>query len=120
MKFKFLIRVLDSLFEKENTVKFITFPSGSDLYLIFSSVFLCNLTKFSLCIREMKSHSVFLFFLFGLLFGRPLVCFLIFFFDFFFDFDEYDPCWCYLFDLLVLIFQFLLSILQFLEPLVDH
>ena len=38
----------------------------------------------------------------------------------FVGFDEYDPWWYYLFHLFVLTFQFLLSILQFLDPLVDR
>ena len=51
MKFKFLFKSLYSLFEKEDAVKLTTFPSGSDLYLIVSSIFLRNLTKFSLSLR---------------------------------------------------------------------
>ena len=50
-KVKFLLKCSYSLFEEESTVKLTTFPSGSDLYLIFSSIFLPNLTKFSLCLR---------------------------------------------------------------------
>ena len=51
MKFKSLLKSLYSLFEKENAVKLTTFPSGSDLHLIGSPIFLRNLTKFSLCLQ---------------------------------------------------------------------
>ena len=78
MKFTFLFKSLYSFFEKENAAKLLSVPSGSDLYLIVSSVFLRNLTKFSLCLRWIKLHLVFLFFLFGFLFWRPLVRFLNF------------------------------------------
>lgn len=66
---KFLFKSFYTVFEKENAVKLNTFISGSDVYLIVSSVFLHNLSKFSLCFWWMKLHSVFLFFLFRLLFG---------------------------------------------------
>ena len=69
--------------------------------------------KFSLSLQWMKLHSAFLFFLFGLLFWRPLVRFLDFLgvfvqTEFFVHFDEYDPCCCYLFDLFVLLIPWLI------------
>ena len=99
IKSKFLFKSLYSLFQNENAVKLTTFSSGLDLYLIDSSIFLRNLTKFSLRLRWMKSYSVFLFFLLGLLYRRSLVRFWNFLglfvqLDIFVDFDEYDlPVW---------------------------
>ena len=52
MNFKFLFESLYSLFENENAVKLTTFPSGSDLYLIVSSIFLHNLTQSSYCLFD--------------------------------------------------------------------
>ena len=61
MKFNFFKKSLCSLFEKENTVKLITFYYGSDLYLINSSIFFRNLTRFSLCRQSWKLHSLHLY-----------------------------------------------------------
>ena len=109
VKSKFLFKSFTLIFWKRKAVKLTTFPSGSDLNLIDSSIFLRNSKKFSLLLRWMKLHQAFLFFLFGFLFWRSLVRFCIllnFSFSLNFSWILMSMIRCYVFGFIVLIFQF--------------
>ena len=109
VKSKFLLKSFTLTLWERNAVKLTTFPSGSDLNLIDSSIFLRNWKKFSLILRWMKLHPEFLFFLFALLFWRPLSVFSIslnFSLSLNFSWILMSMIHCYVFDFFVLIFQF--------------
>ena len=70
VKSKFFFKSFTSTFWERKAVKLTAFPCGSDLNLIDSSIFLRNFQRFTLLLRWMKLHPVFLFFLFGFLLCR--------------------------------------------------
>ena len=74
-KFKFLFNSLYIFLEKENLLKFITFPEGSCWYWIDFSIVLQSLLRFSLFLSRSSVHLKFLAFVFGLHWGRPELIF---------------------------------------------